>query len=75
MGRDWPGGVCVWGVWGRVGWGGIGGGGGLLTVSHRLQLQRLGCGRPQALHGGLPHLGLEKGVHHCGLAQPALAWG
>lgn len=58
---------------GLGGWGGGGVRGCSLTVGHRLQLQRLGCGHPQARHGGLPHLGLEECVHHGGLAQPALS--
>lgn len=44
-----------------------------LTVSHRMQLQRLGHGHPQTRHRGLPYLGLEECVHHGGLAQPALS--
>ena len=52
-----------------VGWGD----GGSLTMSHRVQLQRLGHGHPQTRHRGLPYLGLEERVHHGGLSQPALS--
>lgn len=54
--------------------GGKGEGGGSLTMGHRVQLQCLGHGPPQARGRGLPHLGLEQCVHHRGLAQPALPW-
>lgn len=59
---------------GGLKWGGEGSGR-PLTVCHRLQLQRLGYRPLQVQRGGLPYLGLEEGVHHCGLAQPALPWG